>query len=174
MIDEANGPSLIEMLDKLPDPRDNRGKRHNLAFLLGCVIVAILSNNHTQSSMQRFMKDKIEWLRQLFGRPDGNPISRAQLPRILEVIDWHELNQILEELLNLRIEGYDGEWKAIDGKSLKGTISDPSEAHSHERIVSVVGHDSQKNLQPTTNKWEKSIRSDRGTRITAPRVPLGD
>ena len=111
---------------------------------MGCVIVAILCNNHKQSSMQRFIKDRIGWLRELFGRPDGKAISRAQLPRILDVVDWEELNKILEELLNKRIEGIDGEWKAVDGKSLRGTIKDANEAYSHERIVNVVGHESQK------------------------------
>ena len=91
-----------------------------------------------------FYEKALEWLRELFGRPDGNAISRAQLPRILDVVDWKELNKILEELLNQKIEGIDGEWKAVDGKSLRGTIKDASQAHSHERIVNVVGHDSQK------------------------------
>ena len=43
MIDEAKGPTLIEMLNQLPDPRDNRGKRHELAFVLVCLVIAILS-----------------------------------------------------------------------------------------------------------------------------------
>ena len=33
LINETNGGTLIQMLDKLPDPRDNRGKRHNLSFV---------------------------------------------------------------------------------------------------------------------------------------------
>ena len=90
------------------------------------------------------MVDRLDWLKKLFDRPDGKAVSRAQLPRILEVVDWEGLNNVLTEMLSCRIEGVDGEWKAIDGKSLRGTIEDKKKAHSHEQIVSVIGHLSQK------------------------------
>ncbi len=134
--------TLIERLDTIPDNRDNRGKRHALSFVLACVLMAILSNRSTLSSIQRFIQHKITWLKTLFDAPTATVVSRAQLPNILASADWTAFNQVLTELFDLCLDQEAGEWKAVDGKSLKGTIADVSQAHEHERIVTLVGHDS--------------------------------
>jgi len=135
-------PTFMELLQQIEDPRDNRGKRHELACVLACVIVAMLSDKSSMSSIHRFIRDRIEWLREIVQRSTMKVVSRAQLPKIVAVVDWNELNTKLEQFFSFRIEHADGEWKAIDGKSLKGTIVDPTQAHQHERIVSVVTHTS--------------------------------
>ncbi|KAF5415211.1 MAG: hypothetical protein C5S48_06400 [Candidatus Methanogaster sp.] len=82
---------FIELLGDMSDPRDNRGKRRELSFVLAVTIMAIMSGKNHVSEIHRYIGNKIEWLRKIFGRPNVEPISRAQLPRILTIVDWEEL-----------------------------------------------------------------------------------
>ena len=50
---------FIEALKALPDPRDNRGKRHLLAFLIVTVVFAILVGRSNVSGIHRYMTNKI-------------------------------------------------------------------------------------------------------------------
>lgn len=134
--------TLMERLKKISDSRDNRGKRHPLPFVLACVLIAMMSNRSYMSSIHRYIKHKIDWLKDIFDCPEATAVSRAQLPNILAGVDWESLNAVFKELFGICIEQQNGEWKAVDGKSLKGTIVDPTQAHHHERIVLIVGHTS--------------------------------
>jgi predicted transposase YbfD/YdcC len=113
-----------------------------LPFVLACTLVAILSNRSFMSSIHRYIQNHIEWLKEVFECSDVTAVSRAQLPNILASVDWEALNGIFKDVFGLCIAHDNTEWKAVDGKSLKGTIADASQAHDHERIVTVVGHTS--------------------------------
>ena len=81
-VSEKRLPSLMTRLECLIDKRDNRGKRHQLAFVLGSVVLAIMSGRSYASSIHRFMKNKIKWLGDVLGQAEAKAVSRAQLPRI--------------------------------------------------------------------------------------------
>ncbi len=49
----SNIEPFIEALKRLPDTRDNRGKRHSLIFILASVIFAILVGRSSTSSIFR-------------------------------------------------------------------------------------------------------------------------
>jgi len=85
-------------------------------------------------------ENKIGWLQEIFDRPDVKPISRAQLPRIIAIVDWEELNAIIEDFFGVTVENTNGEWIAIDGKVLRGTITDNDNAHENEQITIAIGH----------------------------------
>ncbi len=80
---------FIDALKKLPDSRDNRGKRHSQVFMITVVIMAILSGRSRVSSIHRYIKNQIDWLRTVTGFHDADTISRAHLPRMLAKVDWH-------------------------------------------------------------------------------------
>jgi len=141
---------------KVNDPRDNRGKRHELAFVLACVIVAILSGKSRMSSIHRFIQHKIKWLQEIFVRPNATAVSRAQLPNIVAAVAWDELNAGFEQFFPFQIVNDVGEWTACDGKSLKGTITDPTQAQKHERIVTAVTHTSHEVLCQRRFSGEKT------------------
>ncbi len=46
---------FIEALDKLPDHRDNRGKRHRLAFIIASVVMALMVGRLTTSGIFRYI-----------------------------------------------------------------------------------------------------------------------
>lgn len=133
--DAAQVKSFMDELETMQDPRDNRGKRHSLPFVLAVVSLAIMAGRTKVSGLHRFITNRIEWLRDITQRPDARPISRAQLPRILAVVDWDELNTRVERHFGVRLEkNATHEWTAIDGKTLRGT------EHQEERTLLAVTH----------------------------------
>ncbi len=115
---------LCALEEKLPDRRDNRGKKHNLALIICAVAIVIIAGCATTSRIFRFIRNRIDWLAQITGIVDATPISRANLPRLLTQVDWYSLNLILEEHFNFCLEfNASQEWIAVDGKTLRGTTT---------------------------------------------------
>jgi hypothetical protein len=54
-----NLTSFAAKLKRLTDKRDNRGKRHDLAFMLGRVVLAIMSGRADASSIHGFIKNEV-------------------------------------------------------------------------------------------------------------------
>jgi len=131
--------SFFRSLETLADPRDNRGKRHSFAFALGAIVLAVIAGRATMSSIQRFIANRITWLRWISQTPDGKPISRAHLPRLVAWVDWEALNQITERHFGVRIELQEnGDWVAVDGKCLRGATT--ADNKQRERVVLAVPH----------------------------------
>ena len=140
-VHSSQSTTFFNDLKTLSDSRDNRGKRHNLAFILGASALAIMLGRARDSSIYRYIESKIDWLRQISQMPDANPISRAQLPRILAIAEWNELNKIIEKNYGVRITCDDHKkwgWIAIDGKTLRGATN--AKNKHGERVVLAVPH----------------------------------
>jgi len=147
--------SFFRSLETLADPRDNRGKRHNFAFVLGATVLAVIAGRAKMSSIQRFIKNRITWLRRISQMPEVKPISRAHLPRLLARADWEALNQITERHFGVRIElEENGEWVAVDGKSLRGATA--ANAKQGERVVLAAPHNRQTVLTQRSMQGPKS------------------
>ena len=141
--------TLFEALKQLPDGRDRRGKRHDLAFVLCGTILAIMVGRSRVSSIHRFLRHRLEWLGELTKTQANRCISRAQLPRLLNGVDWESLNHLIFEHLGIRVRGsLEGEWVAIDGKALKGSPG--------EQIISARTHQSQTVLAQIRMQGKKS------------------
>ena len=137
--DRAKVASFFKDLSNITDPRDNRGKRHNLAFIVGSSVLAILVGRSKVSSIHRYIENKVDWLRKVTKTRKAKSISRAHLPRILAIVDLDELNDIVEAHFGVRLEVDDrGEWVAIDGKTLRGTTN--AEDKQGERTLLAVTH----------------------------------
>ncbi len=152
-----NLTSFANKLKRLTDKRDNRGKRHELAFVLGGVVLAIMSGRSYASSIHRFIKHRLKWLGRVLGYWGAKAVSRAQLPRILDRVDWADLNELLEEHFGVRIEVQDKEWHALDGKTLRGV------AGQRERVLLAVSHTGRKTVaqQPLHGPKKSEIRAVR-------------
>ena len=144
---------FIEALEKLPDFRDKRGRRHSQVFMITAVIMAILSRRSTVSSIHRYIENQIDWLRTITGFDDANCISRAHLPRMLAKLNWHELNVLIAEFFDDEItQTTKHEWKAVDGKFLKGT---PKNAQK-QAVIHAVAHDSRIDVAQAKQVGNKS------------------
>jgi len=145
--------SFIEALNELTDSRDNRGKRHELPFVISSVVLAILVGRSKVSSIFRYIRNKIEWLREITKIDDARPISRAHLPRLLERLDWTELNSLIAKYFDIHIEIKNNqEWVAIDGKTLKGTVK----SGDKQAVVFAVTHESRRLLAQAKMMGPKS------------------
>jgi len=136
---EVDVCNFVEALRQLSDDRDNRGKRHALAFVVATVVLAILSGRSKVSSIFRFQRNRIEWLREMTQHPEAKVVSRAHLPRLLARLDWVELNLLIDHYFGVRVElRTTQDWVAIDGKRLRGTLA----SGQKQSVVLAVSHES--------------------------------
>jgi predicted transposase YbfD/YdcC len=114
--------TFFESLQQLPDPRDNRGKRPEFAFVLCGVILAIMVGRSRVSAIHRFLRHRFEWLRDTTHAAVARGISRAHLPRLLAYVEWKALHALIFAHFGVRLESPEaGEWIAVDGKALRGS-----------------------------------------------------
>ena len=126
--------SFIEVLrSNLPDPRDNRGKRHPLVFTVVAVALALACERQTVSSIHHFICLRLPWLRKVTGMPFADAVSRAHLPRLLNLMDWEALNATICQCF--RGGGAEG-WVAVDGKALRGS----GQGDDRQAVVIAVCH----------------------------------
>lgn len=136
---EAEVCTFVEALRHLPDDRDNRGKRHALVFVVVGVIGAILSGRAKVSSIFRYIRNRIDWLREVTHHPEAGVISRAHLPRLLARMPWTELNTLIDTHFGLQVAlRAEQGWVAIDGKVLRGTLT----AGDKQAVVLAIRHGS--------------------------------
>ncbi len=134
---EADVCHFVEALKRLPDPRDNRGKRHELAFVVVGVVCAILSGRSKVSSIFRYLRNRIAWLREVTHHPEAGVVSRAHLPRLLARVDWVELNLLIDQHFGVQVElRAMHDWVAIDGKVLRGTLA----SGDKQSVIFAVSH----------------------------------
>jgi predicted transposase YbfD/YdcC len=117
-----------------------------------------MTGRSSVSGIQRYIQNKIDWLRDVTQQPNARFISRAQLPRILAVVDWQGLNTVTEGHLGVRLaKNEQGEWTAIDGKTLRGTD------HHEERTLLAVTHTTR------TIQAQRPMTGPKDSEITAAR-----
>lgn len=150
---EAAVCNFVEALSHLSDDRDNRGKRHELAFVVAAVVLAILSGRSKVSSIFRYLRNRIEWLREVTQRPEAGVISRAHLPRLLARLNWGELNRLIDQHFGVQVElRATADWVAIDGKVLRGTLA----SGDKQSVVLAVRHGSRTLLAQAPMKGSKA------------------
>ncbi len=133
----------------LVDKRDNRGKRHNLAFVLTGFLFAVLRSGTglDVASIQRRMEKEHEGLSVLLGHSSKQSISDAQLRRVLAGVDYQSYNQLNQTYFGVSLSEsapaakLPKEWQAIDGKELRGTIDGVSGEKRGENVVRMVSHE---------------------------------
>jgi predicted transposase YbfD/YdcC len=131
--------SFVDLLkSELPDPRDNRGKKHSLVFVIAAFVIATLVGRQKLSNIHRFICNRLKWLHTLTEIPKGRAISRAHLPRLLARLDWPILDKLIEKCFGIRIENTDGQlWVAVDGKVFRGS----QHAGDKQSLVLAVTHE---------------------------------
>lgn len=124
---------------ELLDQRDNRGKRHEVWFvLLGLAIAFLRNRDGVLSSLHRSMVNTNTELCEFLGIEFGSVVSRAELPIILQNIDIKIFDDILFSYLGIRLPKSSTQWFACDGKELRGSIA--KGATRGEVIVTAVSH----------------------------------
>ena len=121
------------------DLRDKRGRKHDLAVVLTGVTAALLANRDgCLSSIHRHLAHHYEKLMPHLGLEIKKPISRAQLPRVLETVAIEVFDKLVFEHFGIRLSEAQRAWFAIDGIELRGSIE--RGARRGEAIVQAVTH----------------------------------
>ena len=116
-------------LARIPDPRIDRGKKHNLVdSLLLCSIAMVCGREHGEDGVF-FGETHEEWLRKYLGLPNGIP-SADTIVRVLGRIDRRKF----EDCFRSWTCGYfrervgTGSVSAVDGKTVRGSVSEERNA----------------------------------------------
>jgi len=134
--------TFYEDLQKLEglDLRDNRGKRHDLAFILLGVFISLLrGRDGNLSSIHRSMVNLHEDLCLLLNVSIPKAISRAQLPRILAKVNLSKLEDLVFTHFKITLDAEEKQWFAGDGKELRGSINKGDKRG--EVLVQLVRHE---------------------------------
>jgi predicted transposase YbfD/YdcC len=124
--------ALLQMLGRLTDPRNRRGKRHRLVFILACAVVGVLAGaanfrelgSQVADIPQRLLVKlgaKWNWFKFCYDHP-----SEPTLRRVLGAIDPGELDLLVGAWLFERAHREDDGTLviALDGKVLRGAWTD--------------------------------------------------
>lgn len=109
--------SLLDVLEKVPDPRDNRGKRHPLTSILIIVVIGFFCNLISVSMIALVAREKRRWFKAKFGI-QAIP-SRDTIRRCIARIDSESLTNVLCSWIAQYLPVW-GHQIAIDGKAVRG------------------------------------------------------
>ncbi|MCI5166744.1 MAG: ISAs1 family transposase [Candidatus Electrothrix sp. GM3_4] len=111
------------------------------AVIIAGFVLATMVGRSTVSGVYRFIRNRIDWLREVTGHENAEHISRAHLPRFLNRLDCTALNDMIEQHFGIRFERDENkEWVAIDGKTLRGTVK----SGDKQAVILGVTHDGRK------------------------------
>lgn len=138
---QKQNKSFFDQLQNIEglDLRDTRGLRHELRVVLLGVTMAILSNRDGNlSSIHRYIVNHNTRILRSINYSTQNPISRSQLPNVLENVCLKVFEGILFANFGVILSEQERQWFALDGKDLKGIIET---GHTRgEAIVQAVTH----------------------------------
>ena len=127
----------------MPDPRGRHGLRYELAFLLTCLVAALLYNCNSTEAVAQWCREHEALLRQIFGprlflRPSGS-LYRRVLPRL----DAQAVEQVIGRWIQATRHSPEDEPIALDGKTVRGARTAEAAA---PHLLSFCTHHSQETL----------------------------
>lgn len=128
--------SIVDYLDELPDVRRKAGQRHEQKFILLLVLMSTMSGYHGYRSIGDFIKRNESELLAYFKPNKARLPSFYTVRRVIQGLDFKSLNESFYRWASQYVSLSKNEWLHIDGKAMKGTMSDYS--LDKQRFVSLV------------------------------------
>ena len=133
------GANLITSLQEIRDFRASQGRRYPLWLILLLVIMGTISGCRSYYALEDFGARHYEALSKQLGLKITRLPSDTTFRRILQKLDFQALAQQFEQWTNSNFAPEPGEWVAMDGKSIKGTVTEPRTAYQNfVNMVSLV------------------------------------
>lgn len=112
--------TLYELFETLPDPRSKSGQRYSLAYLLTCLVAALLCNCNSTKAVGQWCQEHRALLETWLGPRrflcPSDSLYRRLLPRLsAEHLEW-----ALADWLRRTLQAAQDEPIALDGKSVRG------------------------------------------------------
>jgi predicted transposase YbfD/YdcC len=135
--------SIYEIFTTIPDPRRPQGRRYELAYLLTCLVAALLCGRNSTLAVAEWCRDEQPLLEEMFGPrkyccPDDS-LYRKLLPRL----DVSQIEGALADWIRMTLEASPDDPIALDGKTVRGAGTDDQAA---PHLLSFRTHHSQETL----------------------------
>lgn len=128
--------NLIEELLKVEDFRAARGKRYPLWLILLLVVMGTMSGCLGYQALEDFGRRHHQALAEQLQLPTTNFPSDSTLRRVMKGINFILLAQIFNQWVSKYVPTPGKDWVGVDGKSIKGTVSNYDNAY--QDFVSIV------------------------------------
>ena len=125
---EAN---LITSLQEIRDFRASRGRRYPLWLILLLVVMGTISGCRSYYALEDFGARHYGAVSEQLGLTVTRLPSDTTFRRILQKLDFQALAQEFGQWASQTIDIQPQEWIAIDGKSIKGTVTEHGTAYQN-------------------------------------------
>jgi hypothetical protein len=121
---EESDKSLIDYLKQIPDERNAGGRRHPLWLILLIMILGIMSGYWGYRGLGRFVERHRHQLIETLKIPGARVPSYSTIRRVMMNLDYQAVALAFNKWASQYTHNSQGQWIAIDGKSLKNTVND--------------------------------------------------
>src|SRR4028118_2203596 len=118
------GANLIQSLQEIRDFRASQGRRYPLWLILLLVIMGTISGCRSYYALEDFGARHYGAVSEQLGLKVTRLPSDTTFRRILQKLDFQALAEQFQQWASHAIDVQPQEWIAIDGKSIKGTVTD--------------------------------------------------
>jgi hypothetical protein len=133
--------TILQAFETVPEFRTAKGRRHDLSFVLTCLLLGNLSDCKSWRDHASFVLRHREALLARFRPPKDRLPSYSTLRRVALGLDFDSLSQAFLTWARAQVGFEPGEWLAIDGKCLSGTSTHPGDAQQNfTALVSLYAH----------------------------------
>lgn len=153
------GANLITSLQEIRDFRASQGRRYPLWLILLLVIMGTISGCRSYYALEDFGARHYEAVSKQLGLKVTRLPSDTTFRRILQKLDFQALTQQFEQWVNSTFTLEPREWVAVDGKSIKGTVTAPGTAY--QSFISLVSlYSSQQGIVFASQQFESKHNSE--------------
>jgi hypothetical protein len=135
--------SLYELFATLPDPRSKHGLRYELAFLLTCLVAALLCHCDSTLAVGQWCAPQHTLLTQLFGPRRFLCPSDSLYRKLLPHLDAEQIEWALADWIRSTLVAQAEDPIALDGKTVRGARTNEQPA---PHLLSFRTHQSQETL----------------------------
>jgi DDE_Tnp_1-associated len=114
---------LIDTLAQIPDFRVPKGRRHPLWFVLLLTLMGTMSGYYGYRAIGAFVKRHRQALVLAFDIPKDRVPSYSTIRRVMSGVDIEQFTEVFNAWATHSFGEPSGEWLAIDGKGIAGTVS---------------------------------------------------
>src|SRR4028119_1872190 len=153
------GANLIQSLQEIRDFRASQGRRYPLWLILLLVIMGTISGCRSYYALEDFGARHYGAVSEHLGLEVTRLPSDTTFRRILQKLDFQTLAQQFEQWVNSTFTLEPNEWVAVDGKSIKGTVTEPGTAY--QNFISLVSlYSNQQGIVLTSQQFESKHDSE--------------
>ncbi len=147
------GTNLIQSLQEIRDFRAAQGRRYPLWLILLLVVMGTISGCRSYYALEDFGARHYGAVSEQLGLTVTRLPSDTTFRRILQKLDFQLLAQQFGQWVHSNFDTESGEWVAIDGKSIRGTVMEPGTAY--QNFVNMVSlYSSQRGVVLAAQQFE--------------------